>query len=209
MKSSSYLSAVALLVFALFSPNRSYGHGALHIAFDGSLMIPAGAAYSVTDYYESDMVFKPLAFSFGRVAVNPASFRPDNGTAYLQAALTQSLMFSFTNGSLFQLVSVDLAEYSTVVPDAVTVPFVGYRPDGSTVAVSFTTDGIMDGTGPLADFQTFNFGPEFTGLNMVRIPRSGWSLDNLILGVPEPATGSLLLGGGLLLGAWRHRRQRR
>ena len=205
MKSSSYLSAVALLVFALFSPNRSYGHGALHITFDGSLMIPAGAAYSVTDYYESDMVFKPLAFSFGRVAVNPASFRPDNGTAYLQAALTQSLMFSFTNGSLFQLVSVDLAEYSTVLPDAVTVHFVGYRADGSIVTTDLTTDGIIDGTGPLADFETFHFGPEFSSLARVEIPSWGWSLDNLYVSVPEPETWSLLMTGGYLLTASRRR----
>ena len=205
MKSSSYLSAVALLVFALFSPNRSYGHGALHIAFDGSLMIPAGAAYSVTDYYESDMVFKPLAFSFGRVAVNPASFRPDNGTAYLQAALTQSLMFSFTNGSLFQLVSVDLAEYSTVLPDAVTVHFVGYRADGTIVTTDLTTDGIIDGTGPLADFETFHFGPEFSSLARVEIPTWGWSLDNLYVSVPEPETWSLLMTGGYLLTASRRR----
>ncbi len=53
----------------------------------------------------------------------------------------------------------------------------------------------MDGTGPLADFQTFYFGPEFAGVYQVRIPAYGWSLDNLRLLVPEPGTGALLVVG--------------
>ena len=99
-----------------------------------------------------------------------------------------------------------LAEYSTVVPYARTVPFVGYRPDGSTVTVSFTTDGIIDGTGPLADFQTFYFGPEFSGVTQVRIPAYGWSLDNLVVAIPEPGAISLVaLGLGMF---WAIRRKR-
>jgi len=98
-------------------------------------------------------------------------------------------MFGLDDASSFDPVSVDLAEYSTVVPDAVTVPFVGYRRDGSTVTASFTTDGVMDGTGPLADFQTFQFPGGFTSVYQVRIPAYGWSLDNLVLRVPEPGTG--------------------
>ena len=134
------------------------------------------------------------------------AFRPDNGTAYLQAAFTQSLMFSSTNGLLFGLVSVDLAEYSTVVPDAVTVRFVGYRLDGTVVSTNLTTDGVIDGTGPIADFQTFSFGPEFSGLTRVETPTYGWSLDNLYLSIPEPGSGMLFLAGGALalaLKRWR------
>jgi hypothetical protein len=110
-------------------------------------------------------------------------------------------MFSFINGSLFSLLAVDLAEYSTVVPDAVTVHFVGYRHDGSVVTVDLTTDGIIDGTGPVADFQTFPFGPEWNALTRVEIPTSGWSLDNLVVSrnVPEPSAVALLMLGGVLL----------
>ena len=110
-------------------------------------------------------------------------------------------MFSFTNGWIFDLLAVDLGEYSTVVPNAVTVQFIGYRLDGGTVTTSFTTDGIIDGTGPLADFQTFQFDPkDWRNLIRVEIPTYGWSLDNLVVGVPEPTSGALLVFGGA--GLW-------
>ncbi|MCO5053951.1 MAG: hypothetical protein M9920_16865 [Verrucomicrobiae bacterium] len=108
------------------------------------------------------------------------------------------MQFSFTNGSSFNLVAVDLAEYSTVVPDAVTVPFYGYRADGSVVFTSFTTDGIIDGTGPLADFQTFYFGAEFSNLLRVEIPTQNWTLDNLVISIPEPSSLALVLCAGAL-----------
>jgi len=71
---------------------------------------------------------------------------------------------------------VDLTEYSTVVPDPVTIPFIGFRPDGSTVTNSFTTPGYS-GTGPLT-FQTYLFGPEFIGVNRVKFrpPAGLWTI---------------------------------
>ena len=131
---------------------------------------------------------------------------PDNGTACVQTSLGDSLVFSFTNGGLFDLLSVDLGEYSTVVPDAAAVRFIGYRPDGSTVTRNLTTDGIIDGTGPLPDFQTFAF-TGFTGLSRVEVPGFGWSLDNLrVTPVPEPATGVLVFAGGVAVLVGRVRR---
>ncbi len=109
------------------------------------------------------------------------SFYPADGGAYLQALAVppEGLVFRASNDSLFGLVSVDLAEYSTVFPLPLTVQFIGYYMDGSTVTTSFTTDGIIDGTGPLQDFQTFLFpNKEWSGLKRVEIPTSGWSLDN-------------------------------
>jgi len=144
-----------------------------------------------------------------RVGASPTAARPDNGSAYLQAGSGSTLKFSFLNGSVFDLLSVDLAEYSTVVPDAVTVRFVGYRQDGSTVMADFITDGIIDGTAPQADFQTFNFGTQFSQLTRVEIPTDGWSLDKLVVSVPEPGSEALLvLGIAALVFNRRFRRDR-
>jgi hypothetical protein len=177
--------------------SKCLGQGTLNITFDGAPFQPPGTSYYVQQYFESGMWFRPLGVvgpgnGFSRLGGGRTA-RPENGTAYIAAALGDSLLFSFLTGSSFDLVSVNLAEYSTVVPNAVTVPFVGYRQDGSVVTTSFTTDGIIDGTGPLADFQTFHFGPEFTGLTRVEIPAYGWSLDNLFITVPEPSSAAILI----------------
>jgi len=190
----------------------SYGRGTFPITFDGPPAQPRGTAALVTNYYESGMSFTPIISTDRNSAFvrqgGGVSFYPDDGTTYLQAGLGSTLMFSFTNGSVFDLVSVYLAEYSTVVPYAVTVPFIGYRSDGSTVTNSFTTDGIIDGTGPLADFQTFYFDSQFTSLTRVEIPTSGWSLDNLSVSVPEPTIGALLVAGAVTLNALRLRNRK-
>ncbi len=83
---------------------------------------------------------------------------------------------------------MDLVEYATTFARPLTVQFVDYKPDGSTVMAYVATDGIIDAIGPLTDFQTFYFGPEFSGLTRVEVPTFGWSLDNLRLwrNAPEP-----------------------
>jgi hypothetical protein len=200
---SLWVQLVAFVPF--FGLTQCFGQGTLtRITFDGPPLIAPGTGKVVQQYYESGMSFTPIdpnaPFSgFERYGPRTLGFA-DDGTVHLTASVGDSLRFSFLNGSAFDLLSVDLAEYSTVVPDAVTVHFVGYRPDGSIVTTDFTTDGIIDGTGPLNDFQTFHFGPEMSGLTRVEIPTIGWSLDNLVLltGVPEPGTGTLVMvGAGL------------
>jgi hypothetical protein len=178
------------------------------MTFDGHPSLAPGTAILVQQYFESGMSFTPIDpgapwAAFARIGRNPVPGRPDNGTAYLQAGVGSTLRFTFTDGVQFSLFGVDLAEYSTVVPDAVMVRFVGYRANGSIVSTDLTTDGVIDGTGPLADFQTFRFGSEWSGLTRVEIPTFGWSLDNLVVAIPEPSAAMLLGAGGLLLWAWR------
>ena len=77
-----------------------------------------------------------------------------------------------------------------------TLRVVGYGGMGLVVTNDITTDGINDGTGPLQDFQTFYFGPEFGHLSRVEILTDRFSMDNLVLsGVPEPGTGALFVLG--------------
>lgn len=193
---SKFISAVALTVlFVSLVPCRAQRK--MEITFDGPPTQPPGTTAPEQDYYESGMWFRGLNSGFGRVGPATPGY-PDNGTAHLKAAPGELLVFSFTNGYLFNLVTVDLAEYSTVVSGPVTVQFVGYRPNGTTVTNQFTTDGIIDGTGPLEDFQTAGFS-EFTELSRVEIPTSGWSLDRLIVGVPLQIGSFGLTNGNVAL----------
>lgn len=199
--------SISILFFQLsITVARSQSTETFPITFDGEPPQPPETSYGVLEYYEEGMRFWSPNDLFVR---NGGGFTlaPENGTAYLQAAFGQSLAFRFTDGTLFNLHSVDLAEYSTVLPDPARVPFVGYRADGTIVRTTFTTDGIIDGTGPLADFETFNFGPEFSGLTRVEIPGDTWSLDNVVVSVPEPSTVVFLSFGGAIL--WYCHRKRK
>lgn len=98
---------------------------------------------------------------------------------------------------------------SFLLTGPVEVQFTGYRQDGSTVGITFTTDGVMDGSGPLTDFETFHFDTDSSNLLRVEIPTSDWALDNLVFSViPEPGTWGLVVVGSLLLGFRRLTRVR-
>jgi N-acetylneuraminic acid mutarotase len=121
-----------------------------------------------------------MAHTDSRVSTN----RPGNGTAYLQFGFGQKpLIISSLTGQPFAIKRVDLAEYSTVFPVPKTVTFTGYHADGSSTAQSFTTDGVIDGGGPLADFETFTFPASFSNLVRVEVMPDGYSLDNLLVSV--------------------------
>ena len=119
---------------------------------------------------------------------------PDNGSAYLAAPIGSGLTIeSAIRNKTFDILSIDLAEYSTLFAEPLVVPFIGYKSDGSIVRTNFITDGIIDGAGPLNDFETFYFGSEFHNLLSLDIPESLWSLDNVVLSVvPEPQIISFL-----------------
>jgi hypothetical protein len=123
---------------------------------------------------------------------------PDDGTPYLQTALGDSLAFGYLNRPSFDLVSVDLAGYSTVVPDA-TIHFVGYRRDGSTITTDVERHGIV--------FQTYTFSSDWSDLTRVEMPTPGWSLDNLVVSIPEPSNGALALAATLALAIFHPRPQ--
>ena len=193
---------LAVVVTFVFLWAQCSGQGTLTpITFDGPPPQPSGTQYGVNYYGESGVWFVPVpgTDNFVRNGGGIVGY-PDNGTAYVQAGLGCSLMFGLNNGSSFTPVSVDLAEYSDIVHDPVTVHFVGYRADGTILTDDITTAGIFNGTAPV--FQTFSFDPGFSDLVGVEIPTVAWSLDNLTLrsSVPEPGTGALMGIGTVLLG---------
>ena len=172
--------------------------GTLEITFDHP---PGGRGmdYFMQHYSESDLFFKPLTGSvgFGLVTTQSPGL-PDNGSCYLQAGTGNNLTFSLLSCSqVFSLNSVDLAGLNSSTPNF-TVNFIGYRAEGGTVTTSFTGSGI--------DFQTFHFGSDWSDLTQVEIPNSNWSLDNVVIAVPEPNTCGLLVAGSL---AWRFHKAKR
>ena len=205
--SRSNLVGVCALLLSVCVASAQGTFQRLAVTFDGPPLQRRGTGAIVQQYSESGVWFVPIPGSdgFTRMGGGIAGF-PDNGSAYLQASLGDSLMFGVNDGTTFGLVSVDLAEYSDVLRDPTTVRFVGYRQDGTVVTTDIATAGIFDGTAPV--FQTFSFGPDFTSLARVVVPFPLWSLDNLVLSVPEPGTSTLLvIGAGLVaLGSSKRKR---
>ena len=117
-----------------------------------------------------------------------------------------------TSGGLFDALSIDLAEYSDVFRFPTTIQFFGTQVDGTLVSTVFLTDGLFDGPGGIADFQTFSFPTSFKNLQSINTKTinidagdRAFSMDNLRVNpVPEP-TAVTLLGFSILVAAsiWR------
>ncbi len=201
------LSSALFLLAGLIS---CMGQGTLRITFDGPPEQPPGTDYLVADYTEGGFLFMPLLEPYtpgsglDRNGGGNSGF-PENGTAYLQWDWA-GLAFSSTDDSPFGLASVDLADSSTYLV-GFKVSFLGYRPDGSTISTTFSGSGI--------EFQTFNFDDEWAfGLVRVEVPTPtdlssplGWSMDNLVIAVPEPASGALLTCGAFAAMLLRKKRR--
>jgi hypothetical protein len=170
----------------------------IHITFDGQPLQPPQTAYTVQTYSESGVSFWSHADGFTRVGAG-LSGRPQNGTAYVSLALGQSLGLDAPGVASFRMSSVDLAGYSTVVPD-VTAYFTGYRADGSIVQTNFAASGIT--------FQTYYFGSDWSDLTRVEVPDFG-SLDNLVISIPEPSTSALAILASLAVCTFRATRKGR
>jgi hypothetical protein len=189
------------LAIAVFWSALCHGQGTFTITFDGPPIQPTNSDYLVQFYTEDGVNFTPLpgSYGFGRNGGGWTPISPYDGTAYLDAAQGESLQFSFSDGSLFGLASVDLAGYSTVVPDF-TVDFIGYRSDGSTITTSFSGSGI--------NFQTYYFGSDWSSdLTRVEIPYPIWCMDNLVVAVPEPGEVALFGLGVFAIWSWRKSRK--
>ena len=195
--------ASRIVLFCLLG--QAHGQGTMQIGFQNQ-MAPA-------PYYESDMWFGRLYAGPEVLWLTPSGMSgyPDNGTRYLQMPTGTGLEFGFSSFTLFDLVSVDLAELHSSWPGPVAVHVVGYKPQYEIAGtIDFTTDGVNDGPGGAADFQTFTFDGRFQNLWRVQITTDRFSIDNVVIGgVPEPsANGLLLLAAACAFGRSRIKRRR-
>lgn len=189
---ATYLAAFLLCTLL---PGSTLAQGTLRITFDGPpTNYPPGGSIDLSSYSEAGMLFEPnVPGPDGYVIrVWPELYdrhQPYNGTIFISFGRVD-LRFGFEDAGLFQLISVDLAEAWSARPTE--VQFIAYLSGGGVVSTNFITDGILQGRP--GDFQTFYFGPEFTTLTHVIVPRgsANWALDNIVgQRVPEPAASSI------------------
>lgn len=170
------VASIAIFPYAVAQGTSNY-----HIGFNEPPNAPdPGSGIYVQSYGEDGVRFLPLPGSQGFVRFGGGhELAPDNGTPYIQATLGDSLRVDFVDGSSFSLISLELALYSSRVPPQ-RVQFVSYRKDGSLVFAEAEVDSLA--------FRTIIFSSEFSNLTHIDIPTYEWSLDNLIIQVPEPRT---------------------
>ena len=152
---------------------------------------PASLAHGsklISSWTESSFVFSTPNGMF-HLDNGISSTYPANGSAYLIFQQDQK-PFTIRNTSerLFSLLSVDVAEYINSYRIPADITFTGYHADNSSVTAVFRTDGVIDGNGPLNDFQTFTFGPEFSELERVEVDAVHFSLDNVRVAVGSANT---------------------
>ncbi len=204
----NFLGAIATLACGVTA-----SPGALvMLEFEQAPVPTTGTQLGISSYTEEGLLVKPLGpeedtppFRLRRNAGDLADF-PANGSPYLQLAFGDSFVMAGLSGDPFTPVSIDLAEYSAGTPGPVSITFNGFDGLGGSVSQVFLTDGINDGPGGAADFETFLFAPTFANIIRLESTTNSFSLDNLVLNViPEPACVGLLALGALFLG--RHRRR--
>lgn len=204
------LGYAAGLLVAVLGAACSQAQGT--VTFDQPWLVN-GIAYHPFYYDSSGMEIRvvhsvPQTYdNMARIGVGLAG-HVNNGTPHIQYTQTpgysEYVVLSLTNGSLFGVTSVDLADIVAPSTNAVSISFNGFMADGSMVSTTFTTAG-----GGTSAFQTFLFGPSFgSGLTRLEIPSTVWAMDNLVF-VPEPGAASLLGLGLLSLAAWRFKRRQR
>ena len=140
---------------------------------------------------------------------------PDNGTKYQLSHgggflgsvgiwIDPDLGSCSPDCNLFDLFKIDVAE-PTLGTGPISLIFLG-----GSEPFEFVTDGVVDGVGGQADFETVVLPDTFRDLESVIIisaaPYLGVAIDNIIV-VPEPG-GLAALGSGIAMLALLHRRRR-
>jgi hypothetical protein len=123
------------------------------------------------------------------------------------------MSFARADAQPFDLLSLQLSEYSSVLAGPVEIRFVGTTSSG-TVEQLFVADGVNDGAGPLADFELVLLGGAFANLKLFEIfgisqstaQYAAFAVDDVsFVLAPEPGTAMLLGMGLAALAQRRHR----
>lgn len=105
--------------------------------------------------------------------------RATNGGSYVAVGtIGAPITVAHADGLPFEILSLDLAEYSTVAIPGY-VDFEGIKSDGSRVNLRFVPDGIIDGDGPVNDFQTVNFPADWSDIIRLQMLHGKVALDNI------------------------------
>ena len=188
-----WLRVVAAVILGIFCGMvQCHAQGTFTVTFDGApTNYPISGLAEPTNYYEAGMSFTPAPPGTSFYREWPQNAFSYNGTIFIWGGRSwQPLRFGFTNGTAFQMVSVDLGDFSF---STTSVQFVGYKQGAGTVTTNFLVDWRADGPGGVSDFRTFLFGPEFSNLDHVEVPTIPWVLDNVVFNIPEPSVGALLV----------------
>ena len=198
--------------------------GAVLIDFDDAPF--PGTNEIVTSTISDGFTFTSTTSTHHHEINNPPAGGPSgvaaNGTQYILeegGSLGGPITMAPSGGGTFSLGSFDGAEVFignnvSGFPNATVINVVGNLFGGGTVGATFSLDGILDGLGGVADFQSFVLPGTFTSLISVVFSGSiaggstnaGISIDNLnTASVPEP--GSLALLAPMLFGMafWRRK----
>ena len=140
----------------------------------------SGGSMSLETYLEDGLEFTgTLEKSFFH-SDSGMPLRPDSGSGYFGVSRFYT-QFQMQDGSSFDLISVDLAEYSTVYSVPATISFICYRQDQTSVTATFITDGLIANLG-IDDFELFEFPAGCSDLEYVEIEMDlPFSMDNLVI----------------------------
>jgi len=148
----------------------------------------AGVQLFNSTYTESGFTFTGGMLRIGMNHVN----RPDNGTSHVSFTFGNRFTgITRQGGAVFTLKSADIAEYSMFATTP-TVTWEGTTATGQTVTTSFTLDQVIDGTGPIADFQTFTFPASFTNLVSARTITDACAIDNVVFQTASSGSSATL-----------------
>jgi hypothetical protein len=192
--------ALAALVMAC-ACDWALGQGTLTFRFEGQA---PGTESQIGVYSEAGMQVGNLGPQSLYLSGGGIPGYPDNGTGYLEipAGSIRLGYNTFPPGAAvpFSLLSFDAATYHTFPGSSLTV--VGYvypQSMGSTLTVTNT----FSISGPT--FQTFHLDSSFSSVYQVDVLSATWSLDNLVISVPEPSFFSLWLASVILFARLRRK----